>query len=133
MQQTAFYPLAGGLDLVSPAIRTDPGRVIASNNYEPHPRGYMRIDGFERFDGQTKPSETTYYVLNFDAGEAAINEGGIVTGNTSAATGEALIDAVIVSGSYGGSDAVGYLVLTQISGTFQDDEDLNVSAVGVTP
>lgn len=128
-QQTRYFALRGGLDLVTPAIETPPGRAIAAANYEPHPRGYQRVDGFERFDGRPKPSEASYWVLNFDAGTAAISEGDTVTGATSSATGVALIDAVVESGSYVGSDAAGYLVLTGVSGTFQDNENLQVSAV----
>lgn len=129
MQQTEFFPLSGGLDLVTPAIATPAGHAIAAINYEPHPRGYRRIEGIERFDGQPAPSAASYWVLDFDVGVGAITEGQTVTGATSAATGKALIDAVVTSGSYGGGNAVGYLVLTNVTGTFQDNENLQVSAV----
>lgn len=122
------FPIIGGLDLITPAIRTESGHAIAALNYEPIERGYGRLQGFQRYDGQPKPSEATYYVLDFDAGTAAISEGDTVTGATSGATGKALIDAVVSTGSYGTSDAAGYLVLTTVSGTFQDDENLQVSA-----
>lgn len=129
MQITQFFPLGGGLDLTTPAIATPPGRLIAAENYEGHPRGYARIDGFERFDGRPKPSEASYWVLNFDAGSAAISEGDTVTGATSGATGTALTDAVVESGDYGDGDAAGFLVLTNVSGTFEDDEELQVGGV----
>jgi len=127
-QETTSYILQGGLNLVTPAIRTPAGHVIAGKNYEPDVRGYTRTQGFERYDGRPKPSEASYSLLNFDAGTAAIAEGDTVTGATSSATGEALIDAVITSGSYVGNDAAGYLILTNVTGTFQDDENLQVSA-----
>lgn len=128
--KTQYYSLGGGVDMVTPAIEVSPGFARSSVNYEPLEQGYMRIDGFERFDGQPKPSDASYWILDYDAGVAAINEGDIVTGETSGATGEALIDAVIESGSYAGSDAVGYNVLVNVSSTsFQDDENLQVSAV----
>jgi hypothetical protein len=117
------------MDLVTPPIEILAGRVIASLNYEPVAEGYQRLDGFEVRDGRPKPSEVTYWVLNFDAGTAAITEGQTVTGATSGATGKALIDAVIETGSYVGTDAAGYLVLTNVTGTFQDNENLQVSAV----
>lgn len=128
MRQTKSRALYGGLDMVTPAIAMPPGRVIAVANYESTAEGYHRLDGFERLDGHTAPSAASYWVLQFDAGIAAVSEGDTVTGATSGATGVALIDGVVSSGSYGGSDAVGYLVLTEVSGTFQDDEDLQVSA-----
>lgn len=127
-QQTYFFPLGGGLDLITPPIRMPPGRAIGAVNYEAGPKGYRRIDGFERFDGQPKPSAASYWVLNFDAGSAEISEGDTVTDGTSGATGVALIDGVVESGTYGGSDAAGYLVLTAVSGTFGDGNDLEVSA-----
>lgn len=129
MTETRFFALQGGLDLISPAIVTPVGRVIAALNYEPHPRGYQRVEGYERFDGRPKPSKASYWRLRFDAGAAAITEGESVTGASSAATGVALIDAVVESGTYAGGDAAGYLVLTGVSGTFSDNENLEVGAV----
>ncbi len=125
----AYFPLLGGLNLATPAIETPSGNAIAAVNYEPIERGCGRVRGYERYDGQPAPSDASYSVLNFDAGTAAISEGDTVTGATSGATGKALIDAVVETGTYGGSDAAGYLVLTTVSGTFQDDENLQVSAV----
>ena len=128
MTQTYSHMMRGGMDLVTPAIAAVPGRVIGGLNYDPEVSGYRRTFGYERYDGQPRPSDASYWVLNFDAGTAAITEGQTVTGATSGATGKALIDAVITSGSYVGTDAAGYLVLTIVSGTFVDDEDLQVSA-----
>lgn len=128
-QETKFFALQGGLNIVSPAIQIRPGYAIGGVNYEPVEKGYRRVDGFERFDGHPKPSEATYYVIQFDAGVATIAEGNTVTGATSGATGEALIAMVVESGSFGGSDAAGYLVLFNVTGTFQDNENLQVAAV----
>lgn len=127
-QKTSTVLLRGGLNIVTPAIAVPPGQCSGAVNYEPEVRGYRRVVGYERYDGQGRPSQASYWVLKFDAGVAAITEGDTVTGATSSATGKALIDAVVESGSYGGSDAAGYLVLTDVSGTFQDNEDLQVSA-----
>ncbi len=127
--ETEFFRLGGGTDLVTPAIVVDSGRARASVNYEPLDAGYQRVDGFERLDGQPKPGEADYWILDFDAGTAAINEGDIVTGETSGATGEALIDAELESGTYGGSDAAGYNVLLNLTGAFQNDENLQVLGV----
>lgn len=124
-----FFDLTGGLDLVTPAIKKKPGSLIAVRNYEPHPKGLQRIDGYERFDGRPEPSAQSYWVLNFDGGTATIAEGNTVTGASSGATGKALVAMVVSSGSFGASNAAGYLVLTQVSGTFQDNENLQVSAV----
>ncbi len=128
-QETKFFPLQGGLNLVTPSIRTPAGHVIAGVNYEPVEKGYQRAQGYERFDGQPKPSDAQYWVLDFDAGQDPISEGDTVTGADSGATGKALIDAVIESGSYAGNDAAGYLVLTTVSATsYNNNENLQVSA-----
>ncbi|MDI6789398.1 MAG: hypothetical protein QME44_01725 [Thermodesulfobacteriota bacterium] len=115
---------------MSPPLTIAPGKLLYSKNYECDMMGrYKSIQGYERFDGQPKPSDASYWALNFDAGTAAVSEGNTVTGATSGATGKALIDGVVTSGAYATSDAAGYLVLTVVTGTFQDDENIQVSAV----
>lgn len=128
-QQAETVLLQGGLDLVTQAVAVKPGRCIAAKNYESEVRGYRRIEGFERFDGRFKPSGAEYIILPFDQGSTEVEAGDSVDGDTSGASGRATIDAVLESGSYGGGDAAGYLVLHNVSGTFQDDEDL---VVGIT-
>jgi hypothetical protein len=130
-QSVSTILLRGGLNLTTPAIAIPPGMCIAALNYEPEVRGYRRRPGYERFDGQPKPSEADYWVFDFDAGDTEVTAGQTVTGATSGATGTALIDGVLSSGTYAGSDAVGYLVLYNVTGTFQDDENLQVSAATV--
>lgn len=125
------FGLQGGQDLITPPIQMPPGRVIAGINYEPHPRGYRRIDGHERIDGRPRPSQQSYWILNFDGGSAAVSEDDVVTGATSGATGRAVVDGVVLTGTTGGGDAAGYLVLTQVTGQFEDNEALQVSAANV--
>lgn len=124
------FALRGGLNLVSSALETPPGHVIAGLNYEPHPRGYQRIDGIERFDGRAKPSDASYWVLNFDAGTDVPAVDDIVHGQSSEATG-VVVAVAISSGSWAGNDAAGYLIIYSLSGTFVDDEFLeNMGASG---
>lgn len=130
MQQGKTTILRGGLDLVTPRLAVDAGRAIAGSNYECDAGGYRRFIGYERTDGRAKPSDAQYWILAFDAGSAAISAGDTVTGATSGESGVALVDAVVESGSYGGGDAAGYLVLHSVGTTgFQDNENLQVSAV----
>lgn len=129
-RRTTYFPLKGGEDLITPLFNKKPGTLINSQNFECDPGGrYRRIAGYERFDGQTAPTGASYWVLNFDQGTAAISDGDTVTGASSGATGEALLDAVVTSGSYVGNDAAGYLVLGDVSGTYTNNENLQVSAV----
>tara|TARA_R110000824_G_scaffold401790_1_gene616450 strand:- start:34056 stop:35852 length:1797 start_codon:yes stop_codon:yes gene_type:complete len=54
--ESNYSPLTGGLDEESPSISVPPGRVIAVENYEAVSKGYLRIEGYERFDGRASPS-----------------------------------------------------------------------------
>lgn len=126
---TQTFALTGGLDLVTPPLQIPPGRVIAGTNYEPRPEGYRRIEGIERLDGQIKPSEASYSYMTFNAGNTALVAGQTVTGGTSGATGILLADGVLQSGTYGGSNAVGYLVLTAVAGTWVSGENIRVGGV----
>jgi len=61
--------------------------------------------------------------LNFDAGTTAFTVGATVTGGSSEATGT--VKTVTVStGSWAENDAAGYLILSSVSGTFENDEAL---------
>ncbi len=113
-----YYPLGGGLDLMSPAISIAPGMVISSQNYEPAiSAGYRRIDGYEAFDGRASPTAASYWILN-TALTGSVVVGNTVTGSTSGATGVVLFNATT------------YLVLARVSGTFVA-ETLTVAAVNV--
>lgn len=85
-----FYPLQGGLDLMTPAIMIDPGKVFDAQNYEPEiTGGYRRIDGYERFDGHPSPSSANYWLMNVSQIEA-LSVGYSVTGSISGATSKIL-------------------------------------------
>lgn len=114
-----FLPFDGGLDLETPPLRVPPGTARQSQNFECSVNGgYSTVAGYERYDGRPKPSDATYSILNaVITGSYAI--GDTLTGGTSAATG------VIIAAD---SD---YFVLTKVTGTFQDGEDLEVSAVAI--
>ena len=87
--------------------------------------------GHERFDGRPKPSLAGYAFINFDAGQTAIVEGNTITGATSGATGIVIQNATVQSGTYGSGDAVGFIAVYNLTGTFANDENLQVSAATV--
>lgn len=61
--ESTYLPLQGGLDLMTPAISLPPGRTFDCLNYEPEiSGGYRRINGYERFDGRTTPTDNAKYV-----------------------------------------------------------------------
>ena len=60
-QQKAVV-LDGGLDLVTPRLLVEPGKVVDCLNYECVDQvGYKKIDGFERYDGGPSPSQILSY------------------------------------------------------------------------
>lgn len=128
-QQTVV--LRGGLDLVTQPLEIGPGFCIAAQNYEPERRGYRRIGGWEAIDGQAKPSEASYWLLSFDSGSVGLCAGDVVTGDTSGATGTVLEAATPSAGSWAGGDASGTVSLYNVTGTFVDDEGLEISASNV--
>ena len=130
-QRSSTIPLSGGVNVVTPEIFKNSGNLIACQNYESDIRGYRRVIGYEAFDGQSRPSDASYWYLYFTAGTTEVSEGDTVTGVTSGATAKALYDGELESGTYGGSDAAGYLILTSVSGVFSDTEVLQVSASNV--
>ena len=111
--KATYYPLGGGLDVVTPVQSMNPGRVIACSNIEPwFNGGYRRIDGFERFDGQPKPSEQNFIGFEVSAVEDLVI-GQIVTGAPSGAMGE--IIGIYEDDGARGNDMIG---VTQTTGTF---------------
>lgn len=123
--KTSYVALSGGEDLVSPALSINPGALTFSENYEPGlVYGYRRVDGFERADGRPAPSDASYWIINFTAGDNAPEVGSTVQGATSGAIAE-LMSVTLTSGSWAGNDAAGYMVLTTVVGTFIDGEILS--------
>ncbi len=122
-----YIPLMGGEDQVSPGPSINPGSLTFSENYEPGiVFGYRRIDGFERTDGRPRPSDASYWIINFTAGDNEPAVGDTVIGMTSGATGE-ILGVTVSSGSWAANDAAGFIVLTNIVGTFVDTELLRFS------
>ena len=88
--------------------------------------------------GMYKSSSTGWTLIDlgkyikFDAGSATVAEGATVTGAASGATG-VMRREVILTGSFGSSSAEGLYVLTGVTGTFQNNENLQVSSSTVSP
>ena len=108
-------------DQETPPIQAPPGTLRNVQNYEMDVNyGISTINGYERFDGRPKPSDAAYARLDVTI-TGTIAVGNTVTGATSAATGVVL--AVVTSG------AQAYLVITKITGTWQDGENVTVATV----
>ena len=145
--QSTYFAFEGGVNMVDPSLSLEPGELVAANNFEIDIRGrYRRIDGYERFDGQTLPSEITFYRIPFTIGTARDSvfdsafstafdmqipsTGDLVKGATSGAVGSILqvsIEDVTgddEAGSFSNSDAEGYVYFTVTSGTLEDGETM---------
>lgn len=113
----AYFPLGGGLDLLTPAISIPPGKVISSQNYEPQiGGGYRRTGEFERYDGQAAPSSKTYWIAPVNL-TATVATGDTITGVSSGATGKVLIQIT------------GYLILGAVTGTYIGGESISNGGV----
>lgn len=122
--KTKYFPLGGGLDVVSPALSIPPGRVLAIVNFSPwYNGGYRRVDGYERFDGRPRPSDAIFRGFDIDT-TAGITLGMTLTGDTSGATG-VVCGIWTDDGSYGAN----VVAVTKITGTFNvGGETLNTAA-----
>lgn len=129
MPQTPnIFAFGGGLDLTSAALAVPSGRTISSYNYEPLAEGYGRFEGYERFDGTAKPSDEPFWTVTFKNGTLAVTTGNTINGATSGATAKVLLPPVLATGTWGGGNAAGTLVLASVTGTFIDGETLRIGA-----
>lgn len=110
--------IGGGMDLSTPPLFAKPGTARLAYNYEyAIDGGVERARGLDTFDGRTAPSAAAYVYLQCTATISGIALGDSVDGGTSGAAGR----AIYISGNK--------IALTRVTGTFQDGEDLEVSAV----
>lgn len=125
-----YVTLSGGIDERSDALNIKPGRLVQCMNWEQvfGKVGYRTVRGYERYDGNNSPSDAVYHVLNYDAGTAAINASDAITNLAATATAR-VVSNTITSGSVGGGDAAGVLVITAVVGTFADDDQIRVGGV----
>jgi len=103
---TQYFPFNGGLDLVTPPIERFNGSLRFGVNVEIGVRGgYATAAGYERYDGQFKPSNAVYSILTVTL-TGTVNVGDVV--NNLAVTVSGTVIAV----------GTGYLVLTKTVGQF---------------
>ena len=135
--QSSYFPFEGGVNLVEPALSMRAGELVAANNFEVDVRGrYRRLDGYERFDGQTLPSEIIFYRIPFTAGHARDSVfdmafstafdmqipsvGDLVKGASSGAIGSVL--SISVEDITGDSSSGSFFPLTAFSPAFVREE-----------
>jgi len=145
--ESTYFPFEGGVNMVDPSLALKPGELVAAKNFEIDIRGrYRRVDGYERFDGQTLPSDIAYYRIPFTIGTARDSvfdsafstafdmqipsTGDLLKGETSGAIGSVLqvsiedITGDDAAGSFSNSTAEGYVYFIVVSGTLEDGETM---------
>jgi hypothetical protein len=135
--ESTYFPFEGGVNMVDPSLALEPGELVSADNFEIDIRGrYRRIDGYERFDGQTLPSEISFYRIPFTTGYARDSVfnmafstafdmqipsvGDSVKGATSGAIGSVL--SVSVEDITGDSSSGSFFPLTAFSTAFSTAE-----------
>ena len=109
--ESEYIPIAGGLEEDAAGMVIKPGRMYSVRNWESifGVQGARTIQGYERFDGRSKPSECNYAILPFDTGSSAIVAGDTITdGAVASAT---VVSVTLSTGSWAGGDAAGTLLL----------------------
>lgn len=115
--ETEDVLFAGGLDLVTPALRIQPGRLIGVQNYVPDLNGGYRLYGqHERFDGRAAPSAAVYQAV-------------ACTLTSTPAVGSTVTIGAATGLFAGTTD--GGCILTGVSGTIPASTTMLVSAVPV--
>ncbi len=117
------------MDVSTSPLLMPPGRLMAAMNYEPVQEGYRRLDGIERYDGNSPPSSARFWTLPFRNGVMAPAVGQIVTGNMSHATGTIMALAHLDEGLWNNSSAAGHLALRDVAGSFTEGEYLYINGV----
>ncbi len=91
--RSKWVAFSGGLDTDTPAMQKAPGTLISSQNFEHGVNGgYNTIEGYERFDGQFKPSDAEYAVLDclltqeVSVGQEITDSTGLILGTVIALT-----------------------------------------------
>jgi len=115
-QSTTGQPIPGGLDLVTPNLRLQPGALRDGLNFEVAQfGGYARVDGYERVDGRTAPHTATYTVVQVASFTNVPTVGQVVTQAGSGATGTIIAVSTV---------APPYIAVTQVSGVFDTTDAL---------
>lgn len=117
-----YIRFQGGYDTETKPWNAKGGKLRESQNYEMaiNSQGYVDIQGYEIFDGQTSPSDASYAILDVTI-TGTFSVGDAITQLVSGATG--VVVALVTS------ETPNYLVLARRTGVFNDSDDLQVSAV----
>jgi hypothetical protein len=134
-----YFAFGGGLDLETPPLQKKPGSLLGCLNYELKVvGGYQSLAGYERFDGQPKPSQAAFWDIPFSGSMGTVPNVGDTVVSSSGGSGVVLAFS-LESGVLGTLDSaltldadvtmdalsgIGDVVLGQVTGTFNDGDTL---------
>lgn len=132
--------LQGGLDLVTPPLKVEQGRLLQVRNYECDLNGgYRLMSGYERFDGHESPSQTPLHAMQVED-LTGWQVGDVITGQSSLATCEVfkIVDAGLYVTNLVGAFTIGEGISGSVTSTvsivldvsqditFTDADDFNL-------
>lgn len=118
----------GGLDQVTPSLSLQPGALKSAVNFEVGVNGgYGRIVGYERYDGRPAPSDASYQIIQID-GDDFTNTPSV--GDVIAQSGSGA-SATVASVSDPAAGDIPYMLVTKISGVFDDIGTITVGATTI--
>jgi len=121
--RTDYIQPTGGIDEESPPFERKPGTAQAAINFEAIPKGgYRRCAGYERKDGQPRPSDAEFLIVEVTF-TRTIDVDDVVTGATSTETAQVIAVVNQISDKY--------IVVTKVTGDFTVGETLTVSGTSV--
>lgn len=127
--ESDYFRMGGGLDQRSAALSIKPGRLLQVVNWEEvfGKQGYSFVKGYERYDGRARPSQASYWTLAFGTGTVAFTPGATVSNGLGASA--IVVSSTLTSGTFGGGNAVGQLVLTEMTGSWASGNSIVGHAV----
>lgn len=117
-----YLQFKGGYNTETKPWNAKSGFLRETQNYEVaiNNQGYIDIQGYEIFDGRVSPSDSKYSILDVTI-TGSFSVGDTITQLVSGATAKVLAVVTTVTPNY--------LVIARITGTFTDNNDLQVAAV----
>jgi hypothetical protein len=110
----------GGWDQITPSLSLKPGVIRDCLNAECTAiGGYSRVGGYERYDGQAKPSDATFSIVQVISFTNTPTVGQTLTGGSSGASG-----VIIAVGS-------NYVAMTKTALAFSIPETVSVGATTI--
>lgn len=138
--QGAFQP--GGLDLLTPTLRLQPGVLRDAINFEcAQQGGYRRIDGYERYDGRFSPSNASFTLVQIEATTSTGDFNADFSADFDIAGFAGIVPPVGSTVIQDVTNATGvviavetgppaYMVLTQVTGSFDEIHAIRASPGG---